>query len=151
MKAPLVRTLYVVSALVLVVTGFGQMPIYKRYYVSSLPGLHWLADFYVTHWLHYLSAAVLMGLVVYTLVIFFFAYNRTKKISISGFVRGLIILCLIVTGILLVINNLPGSIFSQGAIIFLDIAHMALAMLFLFAGLVAIIRKSPWVVERVDR
>ncbi len=151
MKAPLVRTLYFISALILVITGFGQMPIYKRYYISSLPGLDWLADFYITHWLHYLSAAVFMGLLIYTLVIFIFAYRRTKKPSISGIIRGFILMGLMVTGILLVINNLPGSFFSQASIIFLDLAHMALAVVFLVAGLVAIIQKSPWIVERFDR
>jgi hypothetical protein len=150
MKAPIIRTVYVVSALVLVITGFGQMPIYKRYYISSLPGLDWLADFYITHWLHYLSAAVLMGLVAYALVIFFFAYRRTKKPSISGLIRGIILLGLIATGIPLVINNLPGSFFSQGSIIFLDLIHMAMAMVFLVAGLVAVFRKSPWITDRLD-
>ncbi len=151
MKAPIIRTLYVVSALILMITGFGQMPIYKRYYISSLPGLAWLADFYVTHWLHYLSAAVLMGLVTYAFVMFISSYHKTKKPSISGYIRGIILTGLILTGILLVINNLPGSFFSQGSIIFLDLAHMALAMVLLVAGFVALIRKSPWIVERFNR
>ncbi len=151
MKAPLLRTLYVASAFILMITGFGQMPIYKRYYVSSLPGLSWLADFYVTHWLHYLSAAVLMGLTMYAIAVFAFAYRKTQKPSISGFIRGLILVGLIVTGILLVINNLPGALFSQGSIIFLDLTHMALAMALLVAGLIAILRKSPWIVARSGR
>jgi hypothetical protein len=151
MKSPLVRILYIISTSILVITGFGQMPIYKRYYISSLPGLGWLADFYITHWLHYLSAAVLMGLVSYALVIYIFGYRRFQKPSISGFIRGLILAALTVTGVLLVINNLPGSVFSQGAIIFLDLAHMALAMVFIVAGIVAILQKSPWIVERFDR
>ena len=151
MKAPLIRALYIVSTFILVITGFGQMPIYKRYYISSLPGLAWLADFYITHWLHYLSAAVLMGLAVYAIIVFLFGYRRTQKPSFSGFVRGLILTGLIVTGILLVINNLPGSFFSQGSIIFLDLAHMTLAVALLVAGLITIIRKSPWIVERSDR
>ena len=150
MKAPIIRTLYVISTLMLMITGFGQMPIYKRYYISSLPGLAWLADFYVTHWLHYLAAAVLMGLALYAITVYVFGYRRTKKPSISGFVRGFIITALILSGIPLVINNLPGSFFSQGAIIFLDLAHMALAMALLVTGLVAFIRKSPWIVERTD-
>ena len=151
MKAPITRTLYVVSVFILVITGFGQMPIYKRYYISSVPGLAWLADFYVTHWLHYLSAAALMGLALYAVTVFICAYGRTNRPSISGIVRGFILAGLIISGILLVINNLPGSFFSQGSIIFLDLAHMALALALLVAGLVALIRKSPWMVERVDR
>jgi hypothetical protein len=151
MNAPIIRTLYVVSALILMITGFGQMPIYKRYYISSLPGLAWLADFYVTHWLHYLAAAVLIALSLYAITVFVFGYRRTKKLSISGFVRGFILIGLILSGIPLVINNLPGSFFSQGAIIFLDLAHMALAMALLVAGLVTLTRKSPWIVERSDR
>lgn len=42
-------------------SGFGQMPLYKRYMVSDLPGMAWTADFGVTLALHYLASAVLIA------------------------------------------------------------------------------------------
>ena len=148
MKAPLLRTLYLVSVFFLAITGFGQMPLYKRYYISSLPGLGWLADFYVTHWMHYLAAAVLMGLVMYVLVLLAIAYRKTRKPSVSGMIRGIFLAGLIITGVLLVLHNLPGTFLSRGAVIFLDLAHLGLAMAFLAAGAVAVFRRMPWTTEK---
>ncbi|MDN5292956.1 MAG: hypothetical protein PWQ31_261 [Eubacteriales bacterium] len=53
------------STFVLLFTGFGQMPIYRRYMVDRLPGLAWSSDFAVTLKLHYLAAAVLIFAVAY--------------------------------------------------------------------------------------
>ena len=36
----------------LVLSGFGQMPIYKRYYLADIPGLKWASDFYITHYVY---------------------------------------------------------------------------------------------------
>ena len=50
------RWAYILTLFVMVLTGFGQMPIFKRYYISDIPGMGWLAKFYVTHYIHYLGA-----------------------------------------------------------------------------------------------
>ena len=49
-----VRYFYLLTVLLLTLTGFGQMPIFKRYYIADIPGFGWLAQFYVTHYIHYL-------------------------------------------------------------------------------------------------
>ena len=51
--------LYLVSAIMLAFTGFGQMPLYKRYYIADIPGMAWSADFYITHLLHYIFSILL--------------------------------------------------------------------------------------------
>ncbi|CFY04843.1 Di-haem cytochrome, transmembrane [Syntrophomonas zehnderi OL-4] len=53
------------SILVLFFSGFGQMPIYKRYYVDQLPGLGWSSDFLITLHIHYWAAAMLIFVVFY--------------------------------------------------------------------------------------
>ncbi|MDO8941789.1 MAG: hypothetical protein Q7U75_01325, partial [Desulfobacterales bacterium] len=55
--------LYMITLVTMTLTGFGQMPIYKRYYLSDIPGLEWLADFYLTRYAHYIGASVLLALV----------------------------------------------------------------------------------------
>lgn len=57
-----------ISTFVLIFSGFGQMPLYKRYMVDRIPGLSWTADFSVTLVMHYWAAALLMGIVAYHLV-----------------------------------------------------------------------------------
>lgn len=49
-----------VSILLLIFSGFGQMPLYKRYFVDQLPGLAWSSNFSITLLIHYLAAIVLM-------------------------------------------------------------------------------------------
>ncbi|HPF20057.1 MAG TPA: cytochrome b/b6 domain-containing protein [Syntrophomonas sp.] len=53
------------SILVLFFSGFGQMPLYKRYFVDQLPGLAWSSDFWVTLHLHYAAAIVLVFISIY--------------------------------------------------------------------------------------
>ena len=48
------RYLYVLTVFFMALTGFGQMPIYKRYYLSDIPGFGWLAEFFIIHYIHYL-------------------------------------------------------------------------------------------------
>lgn len=56
------------SIFVLIFTGFGQMPVYKRYNVDQVPGLGWSSDFLVTLNIHYIAAAVLVFISVYYLI-----------------------------------------------------------------------------------
>jgi formate dehydrogenase gamma subunit len=58
----------VVSTFVLIFSGFGQMPMYARYYLDTLPGLWWSSDYSVTLPMHYIAAAVLMFAVGYHIV-----------------------------------------------------------------------------------
>mgnify|MGYP003763942951 CR=1 FL=1 len=53
------------SIFLLLFSGFGQMPMYKRYKVADLPGLAWSADYGATLLLHYIGAAVLIGVAAY--------------------------------------------------------------------------------------
>lgn len=63
-----------VSTFLLIVSGFGQMPMYKRYKIADLPGLGWTADYSVTIVIHYLAAAILLFAVAYHIV-----YNGMRK------------------------------------------------------------------------
>lgn len=54
-----------ISTIVLVVSGFGQMPMYKRYMISSIPGMGWSADYSVTLVIHYLAAFFLLFALIY--------------------------------------------------------------------------------------
>lgn len=47
-----------VSGLILFLTGIFELPVSKRYYVDSIPGLGWSADFIVSLYIHYVAALV---------------------------------------------------------------------------------------------
>lgn len=45
-----------ISGLVLFLTGMFELPMSKRYYISSVPGLGWSADYMTSLYLHYAAA-----------------------------------------------------------------------------------------------
>ena len=65
-----IKPVYILIFLLMGLTGFGQMPIFKRYYIADIPGLAWLDQYYVTHTIHYLGAIALLALIAYGLVIY---------------------------------------------------------------------------------
>ncbi|MBW2564865.1 MAG: hypothetical protein JRE29_12690 [Deltaproteobacteria bacterium] len=136
--------LYLITLFFLVLTGFGQMPVFKRYYIADIPGLGWLAQFFITHYMHYLFAILLLGITVFIITEYFLTNRKMIKITPSGYIRGAILFGLVITGSLLVIRNLAGSNFPPGLIIFLDLSHLGLVMIFLMAGLYGVIFKKKW-------
>ncbi|MGI6553788.1 MAG: formate dehydrogenase subunit gamma [Bacillota bacterium] len=66
----MIHWLVATSTFVLIFTGIGQMPVYKRYLVDQLPGLGWSSNYAVTVFLHYLAAMILVFAAVFHLVYF---------------------------------------------------------------------------------
>jgi len=63
-----------ISIFILIFTGFGQMPVYKRYYIDQIPGLSWSSNFHITLGIHYLAAIVLIFISFYYL--FYLLYSE---------------------------------------------------------------------------
>ena len=146
-KKTIMRYLYLITIFFLVLTGFGQMPVFKRYYIADIPGLGWLGQFFVTHYMHYLFAILILGITAFIITGYFLTNRKKIKITLSGYIRGAVLLGLVITGGLLVIRNLAGTNFPPGLIIFLDLSHLTLVMVLLMAGLYCIIFKKKWYSE----
>jgi hypothetical protein len=129
-------------------TGFGQMPIYKRYYMSDIPGFGWLADFYITRYVHYLGAAMLLALLSYFLFDYFFLQRKNLKVTLTGYLRTGLLAGIVITGILFVVKNFPVHYFSNEFIIFLNLGHLGLVMAYLFVSLYCRIFKKKWTTVR---
>lgn len=142
------RYIYLTAVFFLTITGFGQMPIFKRYYIADIPGLGWLAQFYVTHYIHYLGAILFLALVTYLIIDYLILQRKRLRLTASGYVRGAILAGILISGLLLVIRNLEGSRFAPAFIIFLDLAHLGLVMTFLMAAGYCLVRKRRWVTQR---
>ncbi|MBU1183144.1 MAG: hypothetical protein KKF00_13470 [Proteobacteria bacterium] len=138
--------LYLLTILFITLSGFGQMPIFKRYYIADIPGLGWLAKFYITHYIHYICAALIIGITSYATADYLLLARKKLKLAFTGYLRAAMITGLMITGVLLVIRNFEGYIFSHNLIIFLDLSHLALVMLFLFTSLYCLIFKKKWTV-----
>jgi cytochrome b subunit of formate dehydrogenase len=56
------------SGILLLFSGFGQLPMYKRYNVVKIPGLSWADRFDITLLLHYIGAVVFCAAVFFHIV-----------------------------------------------------------------------------------
>ncbi len=143
-----IRVIYLMTLFGLVLSGFAQMPIFKRYYIADIPGLGWLAQFYVTHLIHYLAAIIFIGISAYLLVDYLMVRRKQIRLSGSGYLRAGLLAGLLMTGIMLVIRNLNGVILPSGLIIFLDLAHLGLVVAFLFTAVTCLMLKKRWTTTR---
>lgn len=57
-----------VSGLILLFTGIFELPVAKRYYIITVPGLGWSADFITSLYLHYAAALVFTMAALFHLV-----------------------------------------------------------------------------------
>ncbi len=139
------KQLYWVTLLFITLSGFGQMPIFKRYYIADIPGFGWLAKFYITHTLHYVSAIVLIALAFYLIAEFLLNKKEFACITRTGAVNMVILLGLIVSGAMMVYKNLPGVYWGHGLISFLDIFHLISCMMLLALSFFTVIKKKKWI------
>ena len=142
------RWFYLMTIFFLALSGFGQMPIFKRYYIADIPGLGWLAQFFVTHYIHYLGAILFLAFAAYMIIDYLVLKRKSSQMTATGYVRGALLVGILASGIFLVIRNLAGSNFSSSFIIFLDLSHLGLVMAFLFVSLYCLIFKKQWTTER---
>ncbi len=135
---------YLITLLFLTLTGFGQMPIFKRYYIADIPGLGWLAKFYITHFIHYLGAILILALLAYIILRYVLMDKNNLRLTMTGYIRGGLLGGILVTGVFLVLRNLKNIWFPPGFIIFLDITHLGLVMSFLVMALYCLIFRKQW-------
>jgi formate dehydrogenase gamma subunit len=57
--------LLALSGLLLIFSGFGELPMYKRYMVTQIPGLTWAGDFFIQLKIHYLAGIVFISVMVF--------------------------------------------------------------------------------------
>ncbi len=153
MKSPAkpVRFLFIVTLFFLTLSGFGQMPIFKRYYIADIPGLAWLADFYITRNLHYIFAAVFLGLIFYFAVDYLLRLKKTISLSFAGYLRVALLSGITLSGALIVIKNFPIYLFSPGVVIAVNLFHLGFVMLFLGISLFCLVFKKTWTTDVQNR
>jgi hypothetical protein len=148
------RLVYGLILFFITLSGFAQMPIFARYYISDIPGLGWLAQFYVTHIMHYIMAALLLALGAYAGIdavlgrkLGVSRQNPVTKgeLTRTGWVKLISLAGLIVTGCFMVVKNLSGIYYPHNVIISLDLLHLFSCMVLLGATLYSKIRKRTWI------
>ncbi|WP_321404950.1 iron-sulfur cluster-binding protein [Maridesulfovibrio sp.] len=145
MTSPLFSRLFKLTIFIMALTGAAQMPIFKRYYIADLPGLGWLADFYLTNKIHYIFGAVLIFMVLYLLTIFAAAGKEYFKLTSSGMLRVGLYVIVLGTGVLRVVKNLHSVTFDPFTVMLIDWTHLGAAMLLGMAAMYAFFRgRKPY-------
>lgn len=121
----MITYLYRISLFMLIITGFGQMPVFKRYYIADIPGFGWLAQFYTTHFLHYIFA---IGFIFFLSYFASLHLNARKKIGPLLLIKGGVFSGIVVSGFFLVLRNYPGYRFSDLFIVITNLVHLGLVM-----------------------
>ena len=129
---------------IMALTGAGQMPIFKRYYVADIPGLGWTGDYYITHVMHYSGAVLLIALAAYLSAEYYLKHKNNLSITKTGWVRIIILSGLFLSGILKVISSQKGVYFGKTTLISLDLIHTVLMFILLIAFAVSGIMKTGW-------
>ena len=57
--------LLALSGFVLLFSGFGELPMYKRFMLTQVPGMSWAGDFFINLKIHYLSGIIFVSLMVF--------------------------------------------------------------------------------------
>jgi len=142
------RWFYLLTVIFLALSGFGQMPIFKRYYIADIPGLGWLAEFFITHYIHYLVAILFLAFTAYMIIDYLLSQRKSRQVTATGYLRSALLAGILASGIFLVIRNLAGSNLSSDFIIFLDLCHLGLVMVFLFVSLYCLVYRKKWTTVR---
>ncbi len=136
--------IYRITIFMLTLSGFAQMPIFKRYYIADMPGLGWLSKFYVTLYLHYLFGIIFLVFTACIITDFFLTLRKKYKITASGYIRVAILAGLTASGIILVIKNFAGYYYAPVFIVVMNLIHLGLVFIFLITGFTCIILKKNW-------
>jgi hypothetical protein len=126
---------YALVVIALMFSGFGQMPIFKRYYLADIPGFAWAADFYITLVIHYVAAALFLGLAAYYLVSQAMLRALWPPRNGPAWVRMVLLGLIILSGSMLVLRNLPGLTLPPALIVASTLTHIASAMFLLILSL----------------
>lgn len=138
------RYLYRFLLFLCALTGFGQMPIYKRYYMSEIPGFGWLADFYLTRLVHYVGATLLLALLAYALMDYLLRRRELGAPSWSAWARGVLLGVVVISGLFFVAKNLAGAYYSEAAIIAGNLTHLGAVMGLLALSLYCLLFRKGW-------
>lgn len=135
MISKLVRRFFLAVVALMAVSGLAQMPIFKRYYVADLPGLGWLAEYYFTHKLHYVGAALFLGLLAWLVTRWIGEWSKSWRLSASGWFRVMILGGIVLTGVLRMYKNQPGVSYTPEFTMVVDWAHLGLVVVWGLAAL----------------
>jgi hypothetical protein len=72
--------------------------------------------------------------------------RKRLRITITGYLRILLLAGIVVTGVFFVVKNFAVHYFSHEFIVILNLCHLGFVMAFLFVSLYCLIFKKKWTI-----
>ena len=136
------RWLYHLAVGLALFSGFGQMPIFKRYYIADLPLMGWSANFFVTSDIHYVVAALLLFLLVWRISLGGGLLDRRWSWGPRSYFGWALLALIVLSGGAKALRN--ASVFIDPfTLMMLDFTHLGSATTFMIAGLFGLIKGRP--------
>jgi hypothetical protein len=143
----IVSVIFGISAVLAVFTGFGNMPLYRRYYIADLPGFGWSGDFFVNLHVHYVAGSVLLAVAVYGALRFWRERKAGARLTRSGIVRAAVLALALASGLFMALRNLPGIDYPLYAHAGLNFLHMGVAVVFMLVGIACAAARCRWLLR----
>jgi len=139
--------LYGAAVVIALFTGFGNMPLWGRYYIADIPGLGWSGNFYVNLQFHLFVGAVLLSLAVYFLILHVYSKQDGVRMSRSGRVRAVLLVLALLSGLVLAGRNLSGIRLPFDFQVGLTFFYMGIALAFMVASIACLIARCKWTTD----
>jgi len=137
------KWLFAAAVFAALFTGFGNMPLYGRYYIADIPGFAWSGDFIANLKVHLVAGALLIGLAVYTLAgRYILKKGQQAPRTAFGRVVDITLALAILTGLIATVRNFACMTPGLEAQMTINFTHMGAGMLFAVIGAVAFFRKG---------
>ncbi|WFS61553.1 4Fe-4S ferredoxin [Pseudodesulfovibrio thermohalotolerans] len=137
-----ITRLFILTVASLTFTGFMQMPLAKRYALTTIPGMAWTGDFFLVHKIHYVLGAVLLFLAALVAVNWLRSWKNKLALTGLGLARVIVVGGLILSGALRVYRNLPGVTLDPLYIVTIEWVHLSLVMVLGVLAIAALVRRT---------
>lgn len=145
MRAPISRRValaYVLLTALQWLTGAAQLSLPWRHGLAATPALGWLADYWLTHRLHYIGAVSLLFMCGYVGTRWLLEWRRERRLLTFGVLRALTLASLCLTGAAKMLKNLPSVSFSPQVTQLVDCSHLFFAVLLGGLALLRLVLRS---------
>ena len=133
------KGLFTAAVLLALFTGFGNMPLYGRYYIANIPGFQWSGNFIVNMKVHLVAGAVVLALAVYYLVgMIILRKDQAPRTVLNRFL-GIALALVLLSGLIAGVKNFAAWTPGLALMMTINFFHLGTAMLFTAVGVVSIV------------
>jgi hypothetical protein len=135
----LMRWGFAAAAVVALFTGFGNMPLYGRYYIADIPGLQWSGDFIANLKVHFVAGAALLAIAAYRLVGIIMTRKAADGVTFMEKLVGGALAFVVATGVVVTVKNFPGVTPGLKTMLGINFLHLGAAMAFAVVGVLGLV------------